>query len=71
MHFATAMRFSYRYIDEKNLDVDAPKDLVEAIKHGEGMKICRGKLYYVDRNANKRNCVEQYCRRNKAMVDSL
>lgn len=38
IHFSTAMCFVESYIEERGLEVETPKDLVEAINHGEGMK---------------------------------
>lgn len=45
VHFATAMRHVDRYIEELQMNVVTPRDLVDSMNHGNGMKGCIGELY--------------------------
>ena len=51
MHFATATRFVYSYIESRMLDVLTPADLVCALNHGDGMLGCIGELFDLDTNS--------------------
>lgn len=53
IHFATAMRFVDRYIEERRLDVVTPKYLVDAINYGEGMEGCIGELFDIDHKCSQ------------------
>lgn len=48
VHFATAVRHVDRYIEEKQMDVVVPLDLVNAINHGDCMHGCVGEVFEVD-----------------------
>lgn len=48
VHFSVATKHVDKYIEENQLDIVTPADLVRAINHGDGVKGCIAELYEVD-----------------------